>query len=247
MPRIPTYDTPQVQVQGIQPARANTNLAAGSTLEGMGKGLNAVSDYLFKVKNEAVQVRAEEAVNRLRERQNALVYGDGKDEPGALNVKSGNVFNRDKPFSESYLGKYDADAQTIEAGLANDNQKAMFQRAASRFKVEFGGQLARHEAVEGNAYRESVYKGVVESETEHVTQNFNDPDSVAQSIERVKANTLIYARNQGMGADQLAMTVKEAESAMHMLVVQRKLDGDPNKGIPQDPLGAKQYYQDLVS
>jgi hypothetical protein len=73
-----------------------------------------------------------------------------------------------------------------------------------------------------------------------------DPDSVAQSIERVKANTRGYAMRQGMAADQQDMAVKDAVSNMHMLVIQRKLDGDPTKGVSADPAAAKKYYEDQV-
>lgn len=244
MPRIPVYDTPQVQLTGVQAPRMSMNQPNG--LEALGRGLMNVAGDLQKVKDEADQVRAEEAFNKLREVQNILTYGDGKYETGATNIKAGNVFNRDQPLGQEYMTRFDKAAQEIQAGLANDSQKRMFERATGRAKLEFGGALARHEAAEGNAYRESVYKGVIESETEHVAKNFADPDAVAQSIERVKANTRGYAQRQGMAADQQDMAVKDAVSAMHLLVIQRKLDGDATKGVVADPAAAKQYYQDQV-
>jgi len=245
MPRIPVYDTPQVQLQGLPNVTRNIG-PVGQGMQALARGLGDMADAMTKAREEADQIRAEEAFNKLRESQNILTYGDGKDEVGATNVKAGNVFNRKQPFGQEYMTRFDTAAQEIEGGLANDNQKRMFQRAAGRAKLEFGGQLARHEAQEGNVYRESVYKGVVESETEHVAKNFMDPDSVAQSIERVKANTRSYAMRQGMAADQQDMAVKDAVSNMHMLVIQRKLDGDPTKGVSADPAAAKKYYEDQV-
>lgn len=245
MPRIPVYDTPQVQLRDLPSVQRNIG-PVGQGMQALAQGLGAASDVLTKAREEADQIRAEEAFNKLREAQNTLTYGNGKDETGAVNIKAGNVFNRTQPLGQEYMARFDKAAQEIEAGLSSDNQKRMFQRATGRAKLEFGGTLARHEATEGNAYRESVYKGVIESETEHVTKNFTDPDAVAQSIERVKANTRGYAMRQGMAADQQDMAVKDAVSAMHMLVIQRKLDGDQTKGVAADPAGAKQYYQDQV-
>lgn len=244
MPRIPVYDTPQVQLTGVQAPRMSMNQPNG--FEALGRGLMNVAGDLQKVKDEADQIRAEEAFNKLREVQNILTYGDGKYETGATNIKAGNVFNRDQPLGQEYMTRFDKAAQEIQAGLSNDSQKRMFERATGRAKLEFGGALARHEAAEGNAYRESVYKGVIESETEHVAKNFADPDAVAQSIERVKANTRGFAQTKGMAADQQDMAVKDAVSAMHLMVIQRKLDGDATKGVVADPAGAKQYYQDQV-
>lgn len=245
MPRIPVYDTPQVQLRDLPSVQRNIG-PVGQGMQALAQGLGAASDVLTKAREEADQIRAEEAFNKLREVQNILTYGDGKYETGATNIKAGNVFNRDQPFGQEYMTRFDKAAQEIEAGLSSDNQKRMFQRATGRAKLEFGGTLARHEAAEGNTYRESVYKGVIESETEHVAKNFTDLDAVAQSIERVKANTRGYAMRQGMAADQQDMAVKDAVSSMHMLVIQRKLDGDPTKGVSADPAGAKQYYQDQV-
>lgn len=245
MPRIPVYDTPQVQLRDLPSVQRNIG-PVGQGMQALAQGLGAASDVLTKAREEADQIRAEEAFNKLREAQNTLTYGNGKDETGAVNIKAGNVFNRTQPLGQEYMARFDKAAQEIEAGLSSDNQKRMFQRATGRAKLEFGGTLARHEAAEGNTYRESVYKGVIESETEHVAKNFTDPDAVAQSIERVKANTRGYAQRQGMAADQQDMAVKDAVSSMHMLVIQRKLDGDPTKGVSADPAGAKQYYQDQV-
>lgn len=247
MPRIPVYDTQQVQVQGLKGGEVQfTNRNTGLGMQSLARGLGDVADAMGKAREEADQIRAEEAFNKLREAQNVLTYGDGKNEIGAVNIKSGNVFNREQPFGQEYMARFDKAAQEIEAGLASDNQKRMFQRATGRAKLEFGGQLARHEAAEGNVYRKSVYEGVIESETEHVAKNFSDPDAVAQSIERVKANTRGYAQRQGMAADQQDMAVKDAVSAMHLLVIQRKLDGDATRGVVADPAGAKQYYDEQV-
>ena len=203
----------------------------------------------LKAQDDANTLRAEEAFNSLRENQNQIGYGDGKEETGAFNVKGGNVFNRgeDAPsYKEEYMGKFDERAQKIFDGLANDSQKSKFFQISNRARVEFDGALSRHEAQQGEVYRKGVYEGVLSVEREHIAQNFRDPDSVTQSIERVKANTKIFAGNQGLAADQQEMAVKEAVSGMHMMVMSRMLQGDATKGIPADPMGAKDYYKEQV-
>lgn len=248
MPRIPVYSQETVQVAPIPAARMNVPTSTiPPASAALVKGLSDITDVAMKMQDEADTMRAEDAFNKLREKQNQLGYGNGKDEAGAFNVKAGNVFNREVPLNEEYMGKLDTEAQAILDALGNDNQKSKFYRAANRARLEFGGQLAQHEARQGEAYRESVYKGVLESEREHIAQNFRDPDSVAQSIERVKANTQMYAsKTLGLAADQQDMAVKEAVSGMHMMVLQRMLQGDSTKGVLADPMGAKTYYTDQV-
>lgn len=239
MPKIPTYDTPQVNLNAMPTYRRDVNRPAGYYGEAIAKGLGNVAEEMFKAKEQADIIRAEEAVNKLRESQNQLGYG--KD--GAFNVKGANVFNREQPFQQDYVGRFDASSEQIMAELGNDNQKRLFQRAAGRLKLDFSGQLSRHEATEGFAYRESVYKGVLKTESESVATNFNDPDSVAQSIQRVTANTRMYAQSQGLAADQADMSVKEAQSAMHGIVINKILTGDTQRNIVANIPGARSYYE----
>lgn len=250
MPRIPVYTQETVQVAPIPASRMSVPTpTAPIPNAGLQKGLADIVEYAQKAQDEADSMRAEEAFNALREAQNQIGYGDGKDEAGAFNVKGGNVFNRGDgapAYKDEYMTKFDQRAQALLDGLGNSSQKQKFFQIANRARVEFDGALTRHEAQQGEVYRSNVYKGVLDVEREHIAQNFRDTDSVAQSIERVKTNTKMFASNQGLSADQQEMAVKEAVSGMHMMVLSRMLQGDSTKGIAADPTGAKAYYQEQV-
>lgn len=250
MPRIPVYTQETVQVAPIPASRMSVPTpTAPIPNAGLQKGLADIVEYAQKAQDEADSMRAEEAFNALREAQNQIGYGDGKDEAGAFNVKGGNVFNRGDgapAYKDEYMTKFDQRAQALLDGLGNNSQKQKFFQIASRARVEFDGALTRHEAQQGEVYRANVYKGVLEVEREHIAQNFRDTDSVAQSIERVKSNTQRFASNQGLSADQQEMAVKEAVSGMHMMVMSRMLQGDSTKNIAADPVGAKEYYKQQV-
>lgn len=250
MPRIPVYTQETVQVAPIPASRMSVPTpTAPIPNAGLQKGLADIVEYAQKAQDEADSMRAEEAFNALREAQNQIGYGDGKDEAGAFNVKGGNVFNRGDgapAYKDEYMTKFDQRAQALLDGLGNNSQKQKFFQIASRARVEFDGALTRHEAQQGEVYRSNVYKGVLDVEREHIAQNFRDTDSVAQSIERVKTNTKMFASNQGLSADQQEMAVKEAVSGMHMMVMSRMLQGDSTKNIAADPVGAKEYYKQQV-
>lgn len=250
MPRIPVYTQETVQVAPIPASRMSVPTpTAPIPNAGLQKGLADIAEYAQKAQDEADSMRAEEAFNALREAQNQIGYGDGKDEAGAFNVKGGNVFNRGDgapAYKDEYMTKFDQRAQALLDGLGNNSQKQKFFQIASRARVEFDGALTRHEAQQGEVYRSNVYKGVLEVEREHIAQNFRDADSVSQSIERVKTNTKMFASNQGLSADQQEMAVKEAVSGMHMMVMSRMLQGDSTKNIAADPVGAKEYYKQQV-
>ena len=229
--KLPLYDTPQVRQQGIPDALVSTR-APEPAWEGTAQGLLHMAGAVNQFRAEADTLRAEEAFNRMREQQQTLGWG----EDGAFKKEGANAFNGKKPLSQDYLERYDAAARQISGGLANENQREIFNRAAARGRIEFGGHLQRHEAAQGEVYRKSVVEGVIAAETDHAGRNFSDPDSVAQSVQRVKANVALAARSAGMAADQAQMAEMEAVSGIHSTVLGRMLEAN-------DPKGAKLYFE----
>ena len=232
MPRIPLYEPNQISPIGIQTPRA-TNLPAGAFGEQIGKGLLDIAVVANKMQDEADTLRAEEAYNNWIKNRDEIAYG--KD--GAFNVKGAGVFNR--PDGQSFVGEFTGKAQTaaqdIATGLANDNQRAKFNRLAGTAIRSFGTSLSQYELKEGETWRKSVYEGVVNTETENIAKNFENPDERQMSIDRVRENTRLFASSQGLSGEQLDITVKEAVSKMHGVVIARLLEN--NNGT-----AAKEYY-----
>ncbi len=232
MPRIPLYEPNQISPIGIQTPRA-TNLPAGAFGEQIGKGLLDIGVVANKMQDEADTLRAEEAYNNWIKNRDEIAYG--KD--GAFNIKGAGVFNR--PDGQSFVGEFTGKAQTaaqdIATGLANDNQRAKFNRLAGTAIRSFGTSLSQYELKEGETWRKSVYEGVVNTETENIAKNFENPDERQMSIDRVRENTRLFASGQGLSGEQLDITVKEAVSKMHGVVIARLLEN--NNGT-----AAKEYY-----
>lgn len=232
MPRIPLYEPNQISPIGIQTPRA-TNLPAGAFGEQIGKGLLDIGVVANKMQDEADTLRAEEAYNNWIKNRDEIAYG--KD--GAFNIKGAGVFNR--PDGQSFVGEFTGKAQTaaqdIATGLANDNQRAKFNRLAGTAIRSFGTSLSQYELKEGETWRKSVYEGVVNTETENIAKNFENPDERQMSIDRVRENTRLFASSQGLSGEQLDITVKEAVSKMHGVVIARLLEN--NNGT-----AAKEYY-----
>lgn len=229
--QLPLYDTPQVQQQALPDALVSTRAPEPAWADAA-QGLAHVASAVNQFRTEADTLRAEDAFNQMREQQQALGWG----EDGAFKKEGANAFSGKKPLSQDYLERYDAAARQIAGGLSNENQRALFNRAAARGRLEFWGQLQRHEAAQGEAYRKSVVDGVIATEREHAARNFNDPDSVAQSVQRTRANVALAAQASGMAADQAQMAELEAVSGIHSAVLGQMLES-------RDPKGAKAYYE----
>jgi hypothetical protein len=247
MPRIPVYDQQQVQ-SGALPTPQLANPPAAAFGDAIGKGMaglgNAVLRVMAKEQEDADNLRVEEKINELREKQNNLGWG----KEGAFTVKGGNVLNRKdgKVFTQEYLEKFDGDQAAIKGTLSGDRQKELFDRYAGRIKNEFGGQLLRHEQGELVVHRKSIYEGTLKTESENVAQNFNDPQAVDLAVSRVAANTRLFAQENGLAGSDQDMAVQEAVSALHLSVINRTLTGDPTRGIAANPAKAKAMYDEQV-
>jgi hypothetical protein len=231
MPRIPLYNEGQVQANALQTPRATALPVAGGAIA---KGLLDIGVVANKMQDEADTLRAEEAYNEWIKQRDEVAYG--KD--GAFNLKGANVFNR--PDNQSFVGEFTGKAQaaagSISQSLSNDNQRSKFNRLAGTAIRSFGTSLSQHENKEGEAWRKSVYEGVVNTEADNIAKFYDNPEERQLSIDRVATNTRTFAKNQGLSGEQLDIAVKEATSKMHGTVINRMLEAN-------NATAAKAYYE----
>ena len=120
MPRIPVYDSPQVQAQGVQGGMQQ--LTRSTNAEALGLAGQAVQ-IVLQAKEQAYTLRAEDAFNKLQEQKTQL-WGDASQKLGenALNVH------------DEYTKRYDQKVQEI-AGTMGTGAAFKFQQAAARGRL----------------------------------------------------------------------------------------------------------------
>lgn len=236
MPRIPLYEPDQISANQLQTPRASAMPVSNA----IGKGLLDVAVVANKMQDEVDTLRAEEAYNNWIKQRDEIAYNK---DTGAFSVKGANVFNRpqgangeQQTFVGEYTGKVQNAASQLAMQLGNDNQRAKFNRLAGTAIRSFGTSLSQYEAKEGEAWRKSVYEGVVNTEADNIANNFDNAEMRQQSLDRVATNTRIFARDQGLAGEQLDIAVKEATSKMHGVVINRMLEAG-------NATAAKEYYE----
>jgi len=242
MPRIPVYEQTQATTGNLPSPSINPVMPdAGAGVE---RGVANLINAITKAREEADALRVEDAVNRLNKDDNKLLYGENDPtnpnaERGAFSVKGKDAFDRgtNPPLADEYLGKYDARVAEISKSLGNDDQRARFSVAAGRMRANFDSQVRRHEQMQGEVYREDVYKGTVATELEKAARFYDDPNALLISMDRIQASTTSYANAKGMSKDATNALLMKNVSDLHSVVVGRLLE--ENK-----PLAADAYFKE---
>ena len=229
MPIVPTYDNFQASPGALPQARVSTPTmpnVAGIPARELGQGLKQVSQVMSREAMQAIEeantLRAEDAYNRLRQKQIDLAYGE---ERGAFRVEGANVLDRKSklPFSDEYLAEFDKAGSEIAATLANDDQRKRFNQRAQASRLEFGAQLQRHQSEQVDRWRTSVMRDTVETETRVAMKNPYDVEAIGASVERVRLAVGAEAARNGIPADE---AIAKAVGGIHAGVIATALNDD---------------------
>jgi hypothetical protein len=206
VPRIATPNTRGLAAVGAQAVETAEAVARGATAFG-------------KLSADLDQLRVEDAFNQLRDRQTDLMMNP---ETGFASKKAADAVAPD--FMTRYSGDFDKAIEEVAKDLPSPRQQDLFRRRAGMAKAEFGDSLMRHVLRETDQYRDNVYKGVVDTETNVAALNWRDQAKVNDSIGRIVANTALWGDRNGITGDALLAVQMENVDQVHSSVVNSALD-----------------------
>src|SRR5690606_17542964 len=128
MPRVPVYNQQQVAPRAMPlPMQSGISTPVPDGTQALARGLGQVAEVFAREQAYADELRVEDAVNQLRERQLDLTLGQ---QNGFTNVKGRNVLpgQDGQGLSQRYTQQFEDVARELEGTLANDAQKALFRR-----------------------------------------------------------------------------------------------------------------------
>jgi hypothetical protein len=206
VPRIATPSARGLAAVGTQAAETAEAVARGATAFG-------------KLSADLDQLRVEDAFNQLRDRQTDLMMNP---ETGFASKKAADAVAPD--FMTRYSGDFDKAIEQVAKDLPSTRQQDLFRRRAGMAKAEFGDSLMRHVLRETDQYRDNVYKGTVDTETNVAALNWRDQAKVNDSIGRIAMNTAIWADRNGITGDALMAVQMDNVDQVHSAVVNSALD-----------------------
>lgn len=220
MPRVPTYNEPQVQANALpgvqQSARTSGPLPNG--LQAVGQGLHDAAAAYQQVNEHADELRVEDAFNKFREKQIDLTVGP---QNGYMNATGSAALPQDgQSLSDRYTTQFKQQAEQLADGLSNDRQKALFKRYADRAGLEFISGLQRHESQQLDQWRTDTVKGVMAVETDNAVKNYNNQDAIALSTQRIELNLGRLQADKQMPPELFNSVRTQAISNLHASVIE---------------------------
>lgn len=215
--------------------------APGLALMAAGRTLDADAEKMFAAyKAEQAKVdtlRAEDAYTQLQTEKLKRTYG-----PGGYATRRGEnaVLG---PTIENEMTSFDDLTRKVSNGLANDDQKRMFQHRANIARQEYQEGNLRHRFQERNVWATDVTNSGVDSALANISAIYSTPNMDPQlaanqaSAELVRARSLIEAHS-----DDLGMSKTKIDNAMTKVVDQaitKKLLGWSS----WDPVGAFENFK----
>lgn len=183
-----------------------------------------------KVEQEKTdRMQAEDAYNKLQQRRIDLTVGDG----GFTKVKG--IDATKQPLLKDYGDKLGGYANEISQGLANDNQRALFQSRATVTRMGLGEDILRHQMAENKVAEQQTFKSTIDVETRKATVNFQNPGDVEASMVRIEDAVRTYGRNNGWSPEMIEDSRKIALGKVNDAVVDQMIA----KG---DLVGAQLWY-----
>ena len=232
MPRVPTYDTPQVGLNTLpqtQVAAPRMPDVAGQQAQQMGQALMGAGQQLGRVaidmQQEANQLRVTDALNKAKEQALRLAYDK---DVGYLNLKGVNALERPggKPLTDEYGETLEKELSNITMSLGNDTQRRMFQTNAAAIAQNFRGNIMQHEAKEYETYALSVSEGVQSTALREISLSWNDPASIDKAVNRIKSEVYRQAQLTGKSAEWQEARARQMTSKAHLTALGAALDNN---------------------
>lgn len=195
--------------------------AIGKGLESLGSSIVSSTNEIYhaqKIEEERINtLSAENATNALRNKALDLSIGDN----GFTKLKGQDAV--DKPILTDYTKQFDDARISIAATLTNDAQREKFTQRADLTALQYKESILRHLAREKDTFALQSYTGTLKAESNMASVQWDSPNDVGVSIERVKNAAAELDDNLGSHTDVRADRMKTAVGVVHEGVIQGAL------------------------
>lgn len=170
---------------------------------------------------------AQDAINKLRERQSDLTYGP---QNGFMNLKGGDVLKR-TDGGEAMMAAFPARLQAA----ADDVGKNLFGRARELYLAKapslvegYKLELLKHTMAQTEVYNKNVFAGTVKQAETDAVRFAGDPVGLQQVADRVGIAGRNFAKSQGLEAGPL---VAELQSNVYRNAIQARIITGDNSAV----------------
>lgn len=221
MPRVPTYETAQVQQQPTRPiqlqgvAPDNTSIAQG--LQSFQRGAEIL---VQKQRDETNAAMLQGAATKLGEYQNNDLFNP---ESGVYSTKGGAAIG----IAQTRLDSFDKQAVEIRNGLSTDEQRRKWDVYFSGQRQSYSGDLQKYEFKQIDKYKSDQANGFLATAGQSAVLNYQNPEQINRALTQIDAVLSSEGQRKGVAPELLEAQKLKAKSSIYADVLQRQAADDP--------------------
>ena len=240
MPRLP-----DAREQGGMPAPRVSGGITPVSAEGLREGertgamLSAIGDFVAQANDRQDKQDALAAANKAQESSIKLQFDP---EAGYSSVRGEQVVG--KQFTDKYNQQFNEQLQSIRGNLQNDNQRKYFDQHAGVLRMQYQGNLLRHQAQETERFNDQTDDAALKLQLRGVSA---DPtNELAFQTGMVQINGVIdsIAKRKGLGAEQVQELKGQYKDAAYAARITSVLEGVPGVA-PANPRLAETMFKQV--
>lgn len=228
MPRVPTYDTAQVQQQPTRPiqlqgvAPDNTSIAHG--LQSFERGAQILAD---KSREQADTASIMNADRKLTEwQQNTMFNPEG----GVYTRKGGQALD----ITNQTLAQFEDAQAKIAETLTSEQQKARYAQIVAGRRNSLSNELNRYEFTQREQHYDDTAEGQRKSAIQGAALYANDPQQLAYYQAKMNIVEGSEAQRKGLPAELAEQKRLEANTRLNAAVIEQL--------AARDPMKAREYF-----
>lgn len=230
MPRVPTYDTAQVQQQPTRPiqlqgvAPDTTSIAQG--LQSFQRGAEILAN---KSREQADTASIMDADRKLTEwQQNTMFNPEG----GVYTRKGGAALD----ITNQTLGQFEEAQAKIAETLTSEQQKARYAQIVASRRNSLSNELNKYEFAQREQHYDDTAEGQRRSAIQGAALYANDPQQLAYYQAKMNVVEGSEAQRKGLPPELAEQKRLEANTRLNAAVIEQL--------AARDPMKAKQYFMD---
>jgi soluble lytic murein transglycosylase len=245
MPTLPDStalgERPVPQGAGSVSAYAPTNglREAGAVISGAGRELAGAAEIVAATNERQDMLVAQSAGNAL---QQARINVEFDPAGGFRNVKEGGAVGQQ--FVSTYTQKFKDSQVTLRDGLANDNQKRIFDQHAAVQALSFKSALLQHQAQQTEAFNDSTSNASVDLALRTMAQRPGDELTFQMGLAQINGTVEQAGQRKGMSPEVIAASKAKMLDAAYTTRITSVMDGIPGVA-PANPYRAEQMFKQV--
>lgn len=229
MPRVPTYDSPQVAANTLPAARLDAPQSRNYGSDQAQQFGQASERLAGAAGSIAADLASQANAARIDDSVTGLVKADTDLRMQALQLRGRDAFERPdgKALPDEFVEKFDVIAREIESGLGNDAQKAAFRRQSAQLRQSLYSGLSSHVLKQWQTYQDRSLDAKLDTAGERIAAMPENDETAAQSLGAIEAAARDKVRRNG-GNDEMAdAEVRKLRDAAYYSRYQAWMQTDP--------------------